>query len=214
VPAAPATDVRDAATYNNSTGHQATKRRRANKRNTKAQQPPKARRGNTKQQSTPVPQPPTPAHFATATAEEALFAISEGFLPLEHFALHGNAFNPDTNQIAEYRELIGCSEGALWIDSCRDEIGRLCQGLGPDKPTGTVPCSSFAVKTCPVAAEQRTCASCAHFDPKKKILAAFDSLAAATKSITLATSQPRHVIYPPSKYYSIACSLHRLESLW
>jgi hypothetical protein len=35
-------------------------------------------------------------------------------LPLpftDHFALHGNAFNPDTGQLAEYSELSKCSEG-------------------------------------------------------------------------------------------------------
>jgi hypothetical protein len=56
---------------------------------------------------------------------------------LDHFALHGNAFNPDTGQLAEYLELSKCSEGALWIESCKDEFGRLCQGHGPDMPNGT-----------------------------------------------------------------------------
>jgi hypothetical protein len=56
---------------------------------------------------------------------------------MEHFALHGNAFNPDTGQLAEYIELSQCSEGALWIESCKDELGRLCQGHGPHMPTGT-----------------------------------------------------------------------------
>jgi hypothetical protein len=54
-----------------------------------------------------------------------------------HHALHGNAFNPDTGQIAEYTELSNCSEGHLWRASCADEIGRLCQGHGADMPTGT-----------------------------------------------------------------------------
>mmetsp|Transcript_26438 Transcript_26438/g.37535 ORF Transcript_26438/g.37535 Transcript_26438/m.37535 type:complete len:187 (-) Transcript_26438:776-1336(-) len=47
-----------------------------------------------------------------------------------HHALHGNAFNPDTNQLAEYPELSKCSEGYLWIESCKDEFGRL-SGLLP-----------------------------------------------------------------------------------
>jgi hypothetical protein len=52
--------------------------------------------------------------------------------------LHGNAFNPDTGKIAEYRELSRCSKGALWQASNAEEIGRLAQGLGPDHEiTGT-----------------------------------------------------------------------------
>jgi len=42
-----------------------------------------------------------------------------------HHALHSNAFNPDTNQLAEYPELAKCSEGYLWVESCKDEFGRL-----------------------------------------------------------------------------------------
>lgn len=52
-------------------------------------------------------------------------------------ALHGNAFNPDTGQIADYPELSRCSDGAHWINSCSEEFGRLCQGYGADMPTGT-----------------------------------------------------------------------------
>jgi hypothetical protein len=55
----------------------------------------------------------------------------------EHFALHGNAFNPDTGQLADYLELSRCSEGSLWIDSCKDEFGRLCRGHGNDMKSGT-----------------------------------------------------------------------------
>jgi len=55
----------------------------------------------------------------------------------DHYALHGNAFNPDTGLIADYLELSRCSEGALWIESCKDEFGRLCQGHGTAMPTGT-----------------------------------------------------------------------------
>jgi hypothetical protein len=53
--------------------------------------------------------------------------------------LHGNAFNPDTGQIAEYRELQNCSEGEFWRASCADEFGRLCQGHGKNMPHGTEP---------------------------------------------------------------------------
>jgi hypothetical protein len=33
---------------------------------------------------------------------------------LHHLALNGNAFNPDTGKIAEYKELSQCSEGVFW----------------------------------------------------------------------------------------------------
>ena len=55
-----------------------------------------------------------------------------------HFALHGNAFNPDTGKLAEYRELSKCSEGPLWQLSNADEIGRLAQGHGDQKGTNTM----------------------------------------------------------------------------
>ena len=52
-----------------------------------------------------------------------------------HQALHGNAFNPDTGKIAEYRELKDCSDGAEWLASCDDEFGRLANG--GDRTVGT-----------------------------------------------------------------------------
>jgi len=52
--------------------------------------------------------------------------------------LHGNAFNPDTGTIAEYRELSQCSEGDLWQASNAEEIGRLAQGFGDVKGTNTM----------------------------------------------------------------------------
>jgi hypothetical protein len=54
-----------------------------------------------------------------------------------HYALHGNAFNPDTGKIAEYKELKDCSKGSQWRASCANEFSRLCQGHGKDMPTGT-----------------------------------------------------------------------------
>jgi hypothetical protein len=49
----------------------------------------------------------------------------------------GNAFNPDTGQLADYLELSKCSEGQFWIDSCKDEFGRLCRGHGTEMKSGT-----------------------------------------------------------------------------
>jgi hypothetical protein len=55
-----------------------------------------------------------------------------------HYALQGNAFNPDTGTLAEYRELSQCSEGPLWQSSNADKIGRLAQGYGDQKGTNTI----------------------------------------------------------------------------
>ncbi|MCK7513578.1 MAG: hypothetical protein MZV70_62525 [Desulfobacterales bacterium] len=80
----------------------------------------------------PVPTP--------VTAPPPSLRPSPYYRPLsdfEHFALHGNAVNPDTGRIADYLELSTCSEGALWIESCKDEFGRLCQGHGSNMKSGT-----------------------------------------------------------------------------
>lgn len=71
-----------------------------------------------------------------ATAQDSFTSL------MPHFALHGNAFNPDTGQIAEYPELRKCSEGPIWEAAAVDEIGRLFQGLGADSkiPEGTNTC--------------------------------------------------------------------------
>jgi hypothetical protein len=62
-------------------------------------------------------------HFAAATPTVPSPPIATAAASFDHFALHGNAFNPDTGQLADYIELSKCSEGALWIESCKDEFG-------------------------------------------------------------------------------------------
>ncbi len=64
---------------------------------------------------------------------------SSNNLPQEHWACHGTALNPDTGNLAEYRELSNCSDKEHWHYSNTKEIGRMFQGLGPDSymPTGT-----------------------------------------------------------------------------
>jgi hypothetical protein len=102
--------------------------------------------------------PKNQPHVAAAVASAPAIDLTLPFL--DHFALHGNAFNPDdTGQLAEYLELSKCSEGTLWIESCKDEFGRLYQGHGPDMPTGTntmffIPFS--AVPKPPVCESSRT----------------------------------------------------------
>jgi hypothetical protein len=58
--------------------------------------------------------------------------------PAPHFAFHGHAINPDTGNIAEYRELSQCSEGPIWQASNADKIGRIAQGFGAIKGTNTI----------------------------------------------------------------------------
>jgi len=57
---------------------------------------------------------------------------------LQHTALHGNAFNPDTGKLAEYGELSRSSDGHLWQASNIDEIHCLAQGHGNIEGTNTM----------------------------------------------------------------------------
>jgi len=54
------------------------------------------------------------------------------------YALHGNAFNPDTGKLAEYSELSRSSDGALWQASNAMEIHRLAQGHSTITGTNTM----------------------------------------------------------------------------
>ena len=63
---------------------------------------------------------------ATATHLEAI---------PDHQALQGNALDPDTGKLAQYKELAQCSEGKLWQRGKSLEIGRLAQGLGDIDPS-------------------------------------------------------------------------------
>ena len=116
------------ATYENSTGIQGRRRRRAKK--------PRQVRATTR--TSPRNRPATRSNPSRRLHSAASATLANDDLPFHpHLALHGNAFNPDTGQIAEYKELSTCSEGALWRASCADEIGRLCHGHGANMPTGT-----------------------------------------------------------------------------
>lgn len=55
----------------------------------------------------------------------------------DEYALHGNAFNPDTGKLAEYKELSQSSDGPIWIESACEEIGRLFQGYKTIRGTNT-----------------------------------------------------------------------------
>jgi hypothetical protein len=54
------------------------------------------------------------------------------------FAMHSNAFNPDTGKIAQRPELSRCSAGHLWQASNTKEIGRLAQGVPDNAGTDTM----------------------------------------------------------------------------
>ena len=53
-------------------------------------------------------------------------------------ALHGNAFNPDTGELAEYKELSHSSDGDLWRSANATEIHRLAQGNDTIPGTNTM----------------------------------------------------------------------------
>jgi hypothetical protein len=126
-------------TYAQITGPRGRSRRHAQRKQakTKANAPkpapaspssPPRRRGTRKRK---------PTAKARAALSQALPAGND--LPQEHWACHGTAINPDTGNVAEYKELINCSDKEHWQYSNTDEIGRMFQGLGPDSymPTGT-----------------------------------------------------------------------------
>ena len=105
-------------TFNSLTGPTARNQRRASRRTKPKKGPPRRHNYRTRTSTgTPRRPPQHQAHAATATA----------FFP-DEYALHGNAFNPDTGKIAEYKELSLCSDGPYWIESNCEEIGRLFQG--------------------------------------------------------------------------------------
>jgi len=71
------------------------------------------------------------SHWAAHVATTTELPPSTNVAP--HWALHGNAFNPDTGELAEYTELSRSSEGTLWRAANTAEIHRLAQGT-PNSP--------------------------------------------------------------------------------
>ena len=86
-------------------------------------------------QYNPAKPRPTTTHRHNTRASTARTRVMTAAHLRHHQALHGNAFNPDTGKIAEYRELKDCSDGAEWLASCDDEFGRLANG--GDRTVGT-----------------------------------------------------------------------------
>jgi hypothetical protein len=125
----------DEPTYANSTGLKGRLRRRANRKPTNSK----------KIHSNKRPSPATIRHnHATRSGGHSHAALttlpsdSTPALPIHYYALHGNAFNPDTGKIAEYPELSQCSQGHLWQESNAEEIGRLAQGYKTTQGTNTI----------------------------------------------------------------------------
>jgi len=57
-----------------------------------------------------------------------------------HTALHGNAFNPDMGEIAEYGTLSCSSDGTHWQATNVAEIHQLAQGTSTSPRTNTMNC--------------------------------------------------------------------------
>jgi len=82
-------------------------------------------------------------------------------LPI-NVAIHGNAFNPDTGELAEYKELSNSSDGLVWQASNATEIHWLAQGHGTTPgintmffiPASTIPQGKKATYLCIVCAHQ------------------------------------------------------------
>jgi len=61
-----------------------------------------------------------PRRSKRLTALHACQHLSLDSVP--HAALHGNAFNPNTGELAEYKELSNSSDGSLWQHANATEI--------------------------------------------------------------------------------------------
>lgn len=82
--------------------------------------------------------PVTNSHQAFTLVESTDTAPRIEFTDDGDVFLHmcNKAVHPDTGKLAEYNELRTSSEGAIWEQSCAEEMGRLAQGLPPEIPTG------------------------------------------------------------------------------
>jgi hypothetical protein len=117
----------DPATFAAKTGPRARKTRRAARRQLQASATPIKRHRHRTRTSTGVALLP-PTHHDSA---------QHASTDTDEYALHGNAFNPDTGKLAEYKELSQCSDGPYWIESECEEIGRLFQGYKHIQGTNT-----------------------------------------------------------------------------
>jgi hypothetical protein len=82
--------------------------------------------------------------------------------------MHGNAFNPDTGKLADYKERSQCSDGPLWIAANIDKIGRLCDGHDNGIPTGTQTMRFISHKDIPTTAKVTYLSIVAAHRPEKE----------------------------------------------
>jgi hypothetical protein len=130
----------------------------------------------------------------------------EGLLPPNLFALHGNAFNPDKGQLADYRELSNCREGPIWHKSCANEVGPLAEGHGKKMLTGTQTIWFISHSKVPKHKKPTYFRIVAAYHPRNPILIACVSHVEEIKSSRWATSAPRLLISPPSNVISMMFS--------
>lgn len=96
------------------------------------------------QRKQPARKARTNKHYAKAAKTHATYEATPETLQWlnDHFEIDiegmiMKALNPDTKELADYKELRQSSDGTYWQNSCSDEIGRLAQGRLPTMPTGT-----------------------------------------------------------------------------
>jgi len=100
-----------------------------------------------------------PCHVA------AMAMMSQDPLVADEYALHGNAFNPDTGKLAKYGELSHSSDGPLWQASNATKIHCLAQGN--DQTTGTN--TMFFIPISAVLHNKKATYLCIVYTPEKTI---------------------------------------------
>jgi len=130
----------------------------------------------------------SPCHVAACATMAASATIQDSTLAPD-YALHGNAFNPDTGKPTEYSKLSHSSNRTMWQASNTMEIHHLAHGNDNITNTNTmffilvmaVPCNKKATYLCIV------CAHC----PEKEVSIASAKLLAKTVSTMMAMLAPR-----------------------
>ena len=202
------------ASFENSTGASGL-RRRCNQRKQKGSRPLGTSKTIHPNKSVPAANPRAPpARHPHGTRSQkpplrhvAAVVLASILAEAHHlnFALHGNAFNPDTGQLAEYRELSQCSEGHLWQASNADEIGCLVKGHGSIKETNTM--HFIRVTDIPNGRKATYLRVVLAFRPKKEIPAASaGQLVVATRLTIRSTLVPKPLTSHLPNSSSIACS--------
>ncbi len=115
-------------------------------------------------------------------------------------ALHGNAFNPDTGELAEYKELSQSSDGHLWQMANATKIHHLAQGHSNTPGTNTM----FFIPVTTIPQNQKAtylCIMCTHC-PEKATPTRYAGLLGVTRSPTMVMSAPKLPTSSWPNYYS------------